>query len=229
VTEPALSLTVPVYNQADHIDGVLQDYTASLERINLAYELIVVVNGRRNDNSLAICQAFAADKPNVRVLCTDDAGWGRAVRIGLAESKGEMLAYTNAARTSAEELALVALYGMTHPGVVIKANRKIRDSHLRRLGSLLYNLECRYLFDLPQWDVNGTPKLFWRNNRELLQLSRNDDLIDLEFNVICRRAGYRMLEVPTLSSARRGGRSTTNYKSALNMYIRALGLHYARG
>ena len=44
----------------------------------------------------------------------------------------------------------------------MKANRKIRDNWRRRLGSLLYNLECRALFDLANWDINGTPKVFPR-------------------------------------------------------------------
>ena len=46
---------------------------------------------------------------------------------------------------------------------VIKASRKIRENWKRRLGSLLYNLECRALFDLPYWDINGTPKVFGRH------------------------------------------------------------------
>jgi hypothetical protein len=110
------------------------------------------------------------------------------------------------------------LYAVAHPDVVIKANRKIRENWKRRLGSLLYNLECRVLFDLACWDINGTPKVFPRVFDKLLALSRDDDLIDAEFNAICRRENYRMLEVPIFSHRRHGGTSTTNYRSALRMY-----------
>lgn len=51
-----------------------------------------------------------------------------------------------------------------------------------------------------------------------MKLTREDDLIDVEFNVICRREGYRMLEVPIFSSRRHGGSSTTNYFSAAKLY-----------
>jgi hypothetical protein len=54
----------------------------------------------------------------------------------------------------------------------VKANRKIRDHWSRRLGSLLYNLECRALFDLSVWDVNGTPKVFPRSCDRAAQLTR---------------------------------------------------------
>jgi hypothetical protein len=115
-------------------------------------------------------------------------------------------------------MTLILLYAVAYPDVVIKANRKIRESFRRRLGSLLYNLECRAFFDLPTWDINGTPKVFPRKFEKLLQLTKDDDLIDAEFNAICRREEYPMLEVPVLSTKRHGGKSTTNYNSAFKMY-----------
>src|SRR5262249_20318857 len=115
-----------------------------------------------------------------------------------------------------------------NPDVVVKANRKIRESWRRRLGSLLYNLECRALFDLSCWDINGTPKVFPRSHAPLVALARNDDLIDLEFTVICRREGYPMLEVPIVPTRRRGGSSTTRYRSAVKLYAGAYRLWRAR-
>jgi hypothetical protein len=104
------------------------------------------------------------------------------------------------------------------PDLVIKANRKIREGKRRRAGSLLYNLLARALFDLPVWDVNGTPKVFPRKFDALLQLTRDDDLIDLEFLAVCQRQGYRIIEVPIFSSRRHGGKSTTDFGSAARMY-----------
>jgi hypothetical protein len=113
------------------------------------------------------------------------------------------------------------VYSIVYPTVVLKANRRIRESFQRRLGSLLYNLECRALFDLSVWDINGTPKIFPRSFEKLLQLTRDDDLIDLEFNIVCKDEGYPVLEVPILATERRSGRSTTNLHSAIDMYTGA--------
>lgn len=221
------SVVLPVYNQADHIQSVLEEYISALQRVHFAYELLPVINGPRRDKSLDICRSLQQRYPQIRTECIDEGGWGRAVRHGLAKSKGDLVCYTNSARTTAKDLLLMLLYGSVHDNCVVKANRKIRENWRRRLGSLVYNLECRALFDLPYWDVNGTPKVFHRQLGALMELSRNDDLIDLEFNAICRREDYEVLEVPIFSTSRHSGRSTTNFLSAYRMYAGAFELRRA--
>lgn len=212
-----VSIILPVYNQADHIRGVVAEYEAALTRVQTPRELLLVVNGCRDD-SLEVCQGVAKEYPTVRVVHSSKGGWGLAVRKGLAEARGDLLCYTNTARTAPQDLTLMILYGVVYPNVVLKANRKIRDSWARRVGSLLYNLEVRAFFDLNTWDVNGTPKVFPRAFGKLLELTRDDDLIDSEFVATCRRENYPIIEVPIFSSRRHGGKSTTSLRSAARMY-----------
>jgi glycosyltransferase involved in cell wall biosynthesis len=183
-------------------------------------EIILVVNGA-TDASAEVCAALAAENDRVRWLELPEAGWGRAVRAGLADARGDVLCYTNSARTTPEMLRLMLVYEHAYPNVVLKASRRIRDNWRRRLGSVLYNLEARALFDLAVWDVNGTPKVFPRKFERLMQLQRNDDLIDLEFVVTCQREGYPIIDVPILATVRHGGKSTTNYGAALKLYVGA--------
>ena len=212
-----VSVVVPLYRQAGQLDAIVRSYQAALGRLPIPFELILVVNGPR-DESVSIARELEATHRTVRVLETERAQWGHAVKLGLGAARGDLLCYTNSARTTGEDLALVLLYAVAYPGVVIKVNRRIRESVARRLGSLLFNLECRVLFDLSCWDLNGTPKVFPRSCRDLLARERDDDLIDLEFNIVCRRRGYRMLEVPILATRRHGGRSTTNLGTARRLY-----------
>lgn len=223
MTIPAVSVVLPVHDQADHIAQVVTEYLQPLTRVGRPFELLLVPNGCR-DATPVVCRELAARHEPVRVIESAEAGWGRSVRLGLQAAAGEILCYTNAARTSAGDLALMLLYATAFPDVVVKANRKIRDHWSRRIGSLLYNVECRTLFDLPNWDVNGTPKVFPRRFEKLLRLTRDDDLIDAEFSLICRRERYPMVEVPVFSHRRHGGRSTTNWRSAVRMYWGALEL-----
>ena len=195
----------------------MHEYADALTRVPLAHEIVLVPNGSR-DASEKRCNELAATSPTVRCVPLERGGWGRAVRHGLAAASGDLLCYTNSARTTVRDLTLTILYASTFPGTVVKANRKIREHWTRRLGSLLYNLECRALFDLSCWDINGTPKVFPRSCARLLALRRDDDLIDAEFVLVCRRAGYPLLEVPIFSSRRFGGRSTTTPRSAVRMY-----------
>ncbi len=196
---------------------MVAELTVALARVPGPHELILVPNGC-HDDSEAICARLAGTHPGVVSRPLSAGGWGRAVRHGLAGASGDLIGYTNSARTQPDDVVLAFLYALAYEGVVVKANRKIRESALRRLGSLAYNLECRAFFDLPTWDINGTPKVFPRRFARLLELTRDDDLIDAEFTIVCRREGYPIVEVPVISTRRFGGRSTTNLATALRLY-----------
>ncbi len=215
-----ISIVLPVYNQASFIQVTVDKYIESLNKIPIKYEIILVVNSHKDD-SFAICEKLSKTYPTVKAFQIPQSGWGRAVKFGIKQSQGDFICYTNSARTKAKDLILFLLYSLANPDVVIKANRKIRDSFLRRFGSLFYNIECRSLYDLSNWDVNGTPKVFPRKFKKLLDLTRDDDLIDLEFNYVCREKEYPMLEIPIFFPQRQGGKSTTGLKSAFSMYLGA--------
>jgi glycosyltransferase involved in cell wall biosynthesis len=224
LSEPVFSIILPIYNQADHLARIVESYERALDAAAVDHELLLVVNGSR-DASLAIAAELATRYPAVRAITEERAGWGRAVKRGIREARGAQICYTNSARTTDRDLTLMLLYARAFPGTIVKANRKVRESAVRRLGSLLYNIECRTLFDLSSWDVNGTPKIFPRAFEALLSLTRDDDLIDAEFGAVSRRREYPMIEVPIFATRRHGSRSTTGYRSALAMYLGAFELY----
>jgi len=215
-----ISIILPVHNQADHIHEIVKGYVDVMTDLTDNYEFILIPNAC-SDNSVSVCEALAVSNPKIQVVPTAEGGWGKAVKLGLQGAHGDLICYTNSARTSPQVLHDILKYSLAVPNVVVKANRKIRDSLRRRLGSLLYNLECRMLFDSPVWDINGTPKVFPRQFQPLLGLTREDDLIDAEFIALCRKNDYPILEVPVLSTKRHSGKSTTNYNSAFKMYLGA--------
>ena len=212
-----ISIILPVHNQADHIGGVVEEFAKALAKVPRRHEILLVANNCR-DQSLGVCEALAVQIPNTRVLHSQKGGWGLAVKLGLQEARGDLLCYTNSARTTGQDLVLILLYAMAYSNVIVKADRKIRDSWWRRLGSLVYNLECRALFDMATWDVNGTPKAFPRAFSKLFELREDGDLIDAEFAAVCRAENYPVIEVPILSTRRHGGKSTTGFRSAVRLY-----------
>lgn len=213
---PLVSVILPIYNQADHVTGVVENYIECLRPLPIRFELVLVVNGCR-DASLDVCQALAAKHPEILLVHSVPGGWGLAVCLGLAAARGECLCYTNSARTTGEMLVACLEAWLARPECVIKALRQERQGLLRGIGSFLYNLECRLLFGITVRDINGTPKCFSRNYTQLLDLREPGDLIDAEFNAVCCKAGYVVQEVPILMTKRNGGVSTTNYKTALSL------------
>ncbi len=212
-----VSIVMPVHNQSGHIGGVVRDFQRALDSLPLDHETLLVVNNS-TDNTLKACRALSGEYPAVRVLTSAEGGWGRAVRRGLSEARGDVLCYTNSARTGESDLVILILYGLANPDAVIKAHRTSRESFPRKVGSFLYNLECRALFRLPAWDINATPKVFSRAVYRELTLESDGDLLDLELYLQCRRLKKVILEVPIFARPRRSGRSTTNYRSAWHLY-----------
>ena len=217
MTDPLISIVLPVYNQADHIAAIVEGYEAAISKVPYSHECILVVNGD-GDRSREVCQNLADRYGPVRTFYNEQPGWGRAVRLGLQKAQGDLLCYTNSARTQASDLMLLILYAIANPGAIVKAHRRSRESWDRKIGSFLYNLECRALFDLPTWDINATPKVFSREIYNAIRPQSNGDLIDLEIYVKCKQLDIVILEVPIYSLSRHGGKSTTNYRSALHLY-----------
>jgi len=217
MNERLISIVLPVHNQAEHIGAVVGDYEEALSRIPSPHETLLVVNAC-TDDSLSACRSLSARYPAVRVIESELGGWGRAVRLGLREARGDILGYTNSARTAASDLIILILYALVNPTSVVKAHRHSRESFSRRVGSFLFNLECRVLFDLPAWDINATPKVFSRETYRDLDLRSDGDLIDLEMYLVCRRLGKVILEVPLYARPRHSGASTTTYRSAWRLY-----------
>ena len=218
---PRVSVVLPVYRQADHIETAIAEFVTALDALGASWEMLLVVNGPRDGTDEA-CDRAAARHASVRVMRpATGAGWGVAVREGIRVSRGQIVCFSNSARTTSRDLATMVGLGLRNPDVVLKTTRKLRDSWRRRVGSVVYNLFCRARFDLSFWDINGTPKVFPRTFDRLLALTRDDDLLDVEFMLICHKQQYLVLEVPVYSVSRRGGSSTTSLTSAFRMFYGA--------
>jgi glycosyltransferase involved in cell wall biosynthesis len=222
---PFASLILPIHNQADHIGRVIGGFLADFTKLERPCELVLVPNGCR-DASVEICGEWAARHPeSVRLVALERGSWGIAINAGIEAARGEIIGYTNSARTRPETATLMLAYAIAYPETALKATRRIRESALRRAGSVLYNFECRRLFDLATWDIDGTPKFFPRKFHHLMQLDSDGELYDLEWMRACRYAGYPLVEIPIYPTERFGGRSTTNLRSAARMLWGAYRLH----
>jgi glycosyltransferase involved in cell wall biosynthesis len=223
-TNSLVSLVLPCRNQADHIGRVLDGYLLALEGAGQPFELVVV--NASTDGTLEIAERLGCSDSRIRVVANPLGGWGRSVRAGLAAARGDILAYTNTARTDPKTIPeFVRLYLKTGAGIV-KARREARHAPLRELGSMLYNLEAKLCFRVSCRDVNGTPKVFSRALHESAHLTADGDLLDLELMRHVAMLGLPVVELPIRGFARHGGKSSTTLKSAWKMYTGALGMWF---
>jgi glycosyltransferase involved in cell wall biosynthesis len=217
---PKLSLVLPVHGQADHIARVVRSFAVALQTLDLTYEIILVPNGSAADDRA--CRDLGQELQSVSCRDIEGRGWGRAVRAGIAEARGDLICFANSARTQADDLRRIVAAGLANNGAVVKALRVRRHSIVRRAGSRAFNLLCNGLLHVRTADVNGTPKAFPRTAAGLLNLVSDDDLLDLEFMWRCRRDNLRLIEIEVQSDRRHGGRSTTNLGTATRLCAGAI-------
>jgi hypothetical protein len=176
-----------------------------------------------------VVEGLARRDPRIVVVENPKGGWGLSVRVGLDAARGEVLCYTNSARTDPEHVGLLVGLYLRHAPCVAKARRCRRQAPLRELGSLLYNLEGRLLFGIKARDVNGTPKVLPRELYRQLRLASDGDLLDMELMAKVVRRGVPVVEMPVAGFKRHGGKSSTTLASAWRMYVGALRLRAALG
>jgi arabinofuranan 3-O-arabinosyltransferase len=215
--QPKLSIVLPFYRQAGDVAEIVKRLQSQLFEIGLEHEFLLVPNGP-DDGTRMSCTRIAATMRNANVVVTERAGWGAAVRAGIASASGDLICYTNSARTQPGDFQRAVIQALGSPDRIVKAVRPARESRVRRLGSLLFNIECNFLFNINSFDVNGTPKIFPKSFVGLSNLTRSDDLLDLEFMWVCRRFNYPIVEFPIAGTPRFSGRSTTDYMTALRLY-----------
>jgi glycosyltransferase involved in cell wall biosynthesis len=220
--QPVFSIILPLYKQVNHAAHLYDTYTRQLDTLGDSWELLFIVNGVDDGAVDRLNKMNTRD--NVKVLYLQKGGWGRAVKFGLAEAKGKYLCYTNSARTEIKDLMLILNYARVNNDNVVKATRIIREKLIRKAGSILYNLECRILFRVPVWDINGTPKVLPRKVYDEMTILSDDDLIDAEIIARCAKKEVMIIEIPVVSTTRISGSSTTNFRSAFKMYWGAVKL-----
>jgi glycosyltransferase involved in cell wall biosynthesis len=223
MSELTFSIVLPIYKQEKQIFGLYETYVNALNKLEDNWELIFVVNGP-SDKSLEMLQGLIGSNSNVKAFRIEGKGWGKAVKYGISKSQGKFVCYTNSARTKIEDLMLLLKYAKVNDKAVVKATRIVRESFLRRFGSVLYNFENRFLFKTPIWDVNGTPKILPKEVLNTFQIVSDGDLIDAEIMAKCFKKGIPIIEIPVVFTTRISGKSTTGLKSAYKMYTGLLKL-----
>lgn len=203
------SIVFPAMNQADHIEKVIRSYHEALTKNHFSFELVAVINGSR-DRSFSICQQLTKELPKLTVFELKKDGYGRAILYGLDKARGRYLCYINCARVHADELILALKYFFVNPQAIIHAVRKKRDVFYRALSSKIYNFFCRLFFQINSSDINGSPKIFSRENYQKLYLTFPNSMIDLEFVEKVKKKGLPLIEIPIFKNTRHGGKSTTN-------------------
>jgi len=198
-----LSVVVPAYREARHIQENLRRLLTELDAVGRSYEVIVVSDGNTDATAR---EAAMVVSPNIKVIeYSRNMGKGYALRCGVSHSSGELVTFIDADMELNPHYikGFVAVMETFDCDAVVGSKRhpmsNVNYPMARRFQSWLYQLLIRALFNVKVRDTQTGLKLFRRPVLEdvvpLLAIKRF--AFDLELLVVARQLGYRkVMEAP---------------------------------
>ena len=208
MSQTALSIIVPAYNEEARIGETLRAILIYTDEKNLSAELIVVDDGS-TDSTIEVAAKIFAEFPHIKtkILEADEnRGKGFAVRRGLNEATGDIALFSDADLSTpiAELEKLVAPIEAGAADVAFGSralDRSLigtRQPWQREQGGKLINLIIRALSGLSFSDTQCGFKAFRMSVfRPLLGTMTIDRFgFDVEFLFVAARRGLKLQEIP---------------------------------
>lgn len=224
MTQPHLSVVVPVFNERDNVTPLINEITAALRGLT-SFEIVYVDDCSRDD-TLDVLKALKADVPELRVIKhISQSGQSTAVRNGVKAARGEWIATLDGdgQNDPADIPKLLAKRDESAADVKLFAGWRVnrKDTGSKRWASKFANaIRSRMLRDATP-DTGCGIKLFER-----------EAFLDLPyFNhmhrylpALMQRAGWKTVSVPVNHRHRASGVSKYN-----NLNRALVGLRDLRG
>jgi len=207
VSEQALSLVLPAYNEEVVIARAVTEAVEALAALRLRFEVIVVNDGSR-DRTGAVAEALAGERPCVRVLHHErNRGYGAALRTGFEAAWFDRVAFTDAdCQFDLRDLA--RMLPLTDRADVVVGYRINRQDPRRRLFySWAYNGLVRLLLGTGVRDVDCALKVFRAEALAQILPESRGFFVNTEMLTRARQLGLRVAEVGVRHRPRAGGAS----------------------
>jgi len=228
VPEPSLLLLIPAYNEEARIEPMLREFAEFFGRnYSGPIQLVVVLNGCR-DNTLGVVRRAAKDFSCIRWLEFPAAiGKGGALIEGLKlADHADLIGYVDAdgATPPRAYLDLVKKIGAADcvigsrwlPGAVIHQSQ----AGDRQFASRVFHFIVQALFWMNIRDTQCGAKVMRCEVAEKIHpaLRIADMAFDINLLYSMKRAGFRILEVPTEWTDKAGSKVTLG-RSSLTMFL----------
>ena len=228
VPESSLLALIPAYNEEARIEPVLREYAQFFaQNYSGTFQLVVVLNGCR-DNTLGVVQRVAQEFPSIGWLdFPAPIGKGGALIEGLKlAGHADLIGYVDADGATPPHafLDLVKKIGAADcvigsrwlPGAVIHQSQ----TGNRRFASRVFHFIVQTLFWLNIRDTQCGAKVMKREVVEKIHptLRIADMAFDINLLVSIKRAGFKILEVPTEWTDQAGSKVVLG-RSSLTMLL----------
>lgn len=190
-----LSIIIPIFNEASYLESYLSDLTSQLEKSKLNYEVILSENGSK-DQTLDIAKRISSKKPKVKVITTQTANYGNAVKRAFLVATGDYLVLFDLDYYDVNFLLKSVPLLKTLDAVVGAkkgADSKDHRSFMRRLVTRGFTLLLKIFFNMKISDTHGIKIL---NRKRFLPLIKKchftKEIFDTELLI---RGEYEHLKI----------------------------------
>lgn len=200
MSEPEVSIVVPVYDE----QAILYDAVAGLlERLGargVSFEVVLAENGSR-DGTLEVARELESRHPEVRHLSLPEPNYGKALKCGILAARGAIVVADeiDLLDVSFQLSAIERVRAGTDLVIGSKLMAGARDERplFRHLGSLVYTGLLRAVTGYRGTDTHGPKAMNRARILPIVESCRLDrDVFASELAVRASRAGISVAELP---------------------------------
>lgn len=231
--EPAYSVVIPVYHEAENIGPLLR----SLEQVVGCDGEILIVYDNDDDPTLPAIASLSPPPPPLRLVKnTRGPGVLNAIATGLRESRGYLGAVVMMADRSDDPVAIRRLVQGLRDGADVvagsrymKGGQQIGGPPLKRFLSRFAGLSAYWWTGIGIHDLTNSFRAYSRRliGRERIE-SNAGFALAIEWTVKCHLAGGRVIETPVTWRDRSAGQSRFRLWAWLPTYAKWYGRLIAR-
>ena len=198
---PRISIVIPVYNEQAILHAAVVELRENLADLEEDHEIILAENGSR-DRTLEIALELSHRYPDVRFLSIGEPNYGKALRAGILDARGDIVICDEIDLCDAEfhrraiDLLDTAALDMVIGSKLLPGAQDERP-FLRHAASLMYNGLLRVAVGFEGTDTHGLKAFRREALTPIVQACLVDrDVFASELTVRAYRAGLRVREIP---------------------------------
>ena len=193
------SVVVPIFNEEEILINSCDKIFEICKKMGIDFEIIFSENGS-TDKTLTLINDYVKKRAECRVISSDIANYGIALREGFMEAENEMIVSFDIDYFS--EDFLVDSLSLEKKYSAITASKRLNESQderklIRRIATNFFVLILKILFQTSMSDTHGMKGIRKSScAKQIKNVVSTQDLFDTELLLRIERSGENIYEVP---------------------------------
>ena len=195
-----ISIILPIYNEEEIIEELLENITGDLNYSKLKYEIIICENGS-TDGTCDKLKEISNGNNSIKLLSLDSPSYGGAIKYGISEATGDFAFIINADLWNINFVNKSLFYLKKGSDIVIgsKTLKNSRDLRpfIRRFITKLFSIYLRLFFKYKGTDTHGLKGFKLDSVKGIAKRCKTVyELFDTELVLIAQADGLKIKEIP---------------------------------